>query len=130
MNLSYWIVSAGWGMHFPTKLTNKGYDPSTLHLTLNLISLSGTLGWKVTLNIRSSWGTMYPFYGEIVKYFPQNVVSHSNLDPMSPKLDNWMVFVIFEFITTVPNPTVSSINFIYIPCEHPVTFINFFFYLF
>jgi hypothetical protein len=51
----------------------------------------------------------------MVKYFPQNVVSHSNLEPISPKLDSWTVLDIFEFTTTVPNPTVSSINFISIP---------------
>jgi hypothetical protein len=76
LNFNYWIVSAGWGMHFPTKFMKSGSELYILHFTLNRISLSGTLGWKVTLNNKSSWGTKYPFYGDIVKYLPQNVVSH------------------------------------------------------
>jgi hypothetical protein len=76
------------------------------------MSGSGTLGWNVTLNNKSSCGTKYPFSGAMVKYFPQNVVSHSNFDPISPKFDNWIVFVILEFMTTVPNPTVSYMSFI------------------
>ena len=65
-----------------------------------------------------------------MKYFPQKVVSHSNLDPTSPKLESWMVLVIFELTTTVPNPTVSSINFISIPWAVAKIFNNFFFYWF
>ena len=49
---------------------------------------------------------------------------------MSPKLESWMLFVIFEFMTTVPKPTVSYMSFIYIPCEQALMLSNFFFYLF
>lgn len=115
-------------MHFPIKFTNKGSIPSTEHFTLNLMSLSTTFGWKVTSNRISSWAFKWPFYGVIVKYFPQNFVSHSNFDEISPKFDNCIVFVIFEFITTVPKPTVSSINFIYMPCAVVNTFNSFLFY--
>ena len=114
-NLIYWIVSLGCAMHLPIRLTNNGSIPSTAHLTLNLISLSTTFGWNVTSNKISSWALRWPFSGVMVKYLPQNFVSHSNFEGISPKFDNWIVFVILELMTTVPNPTVSYINFISMP---------------
>lgn len=54
-------------------------------------------------------------------------MSHSNFEEISPKLDNWMVLEILEFITTVPKPTVSYINFIYIPWAVVKTFSSFLF---
>jgi len=74
----------------------------------------------------SSLGGIYPLEGEIVKYLLQKIVFHSNLAPISPKLDNYTVFTFLLFTVTTPKPIVSSISLSSIPWHVACIFNNFF----
>lgn len=120
------IWSLGYSTHFPNRFIRRGSDPSILHLTLlNLISASITSGWNVIQKKMSSCAGRNPLVGVIVKYFLQKVVSHSNLAPISPRLDSWRDFVFLEYFVTTPNPIVSSISFSSMPWHDPIILSNF-----
>jgi len=110
----------------PSNVINIGSPPSILHLTLlNLISLSITFGWNVISKNISSCAGILPFSGEIVKKCLQNYVSHSKFAGKSPIFTIYNVLVYLLFITTDPNPNVSSITFNSIPWHAPIIFSNF-----